>query len=87
MVPNIEPLPHPNAARVYLNWFYSKQGMQALEDIRLYASRRADLDNSKIPAYTLLEPGVEYINLNSPVVTSTENVNAMRDLVNKALGQ
>ncbi len=87
MVPNIDPLPHPNAAKVYLNWFYSKQGMQALEDIRLYASRRIDLDNSKIPAYTLLEPGVEYVNLNSPVVTSTENVNAMRDLVNKALGQ
>ena len=31
-IPNLNPLPHPNAARVYANWMFSKQGQQAMVD-------------------------------------------------------
>jgi ABC-type Fe3+ transport system substrate-binding protein len=85
MVPNVDPLPHPNAAKVYYNWFYSQQGMQALQDIRSRTSRRLDVDKSKLPEFIVPKPGVEYLNLNNPQATATETVQAMRDVVNSAL--
>jgi len=47
-VPNID-IPHPNAATVYINWFYSKEGQQAMIDIRTQPSTRKDVDNSALP--------------------------------------
>ncbi len=85
MVPNVDPLPHPNAAKVYYNWFYSQQGMQALQDIRSRTSRRLDVDKSKLPEFIVPKPGVEYLNLNGSKVTAAEAVQAMRDVVNASL--
>lgn len=51
-VPNHE-LPHPNAATVYINWFYSQEGQQAMIDVRNQPSMRADVDNSALPEYII----------------------------------
>jgi len=80
-LPNLNPLPHPNAARLYVNWFYSRAGQQAMVDNVGRASRRVDVDNSKLPEFARPRPDVEYMNLNhytEPGVTQ-----AMRDDVSK----
>ena len=81
--PNVNPLPHPNATKVYASWFYSREGQQAMVDILAIPSNRADVDLSKLPPYTIPQPGVDYINLNDETYTGTERVQAMRDDVNK----
>jgi hypothetical protein len=80
-IPNIDPLPHPNAAKVYANWFYSREGQQAMVDLIGSPSNRADVDNSKLPAYSVPKAGVEYMNLNH--YTDTRMVQEMREHVNQ----
>ena len=82
-IPNVNPLPHPNATKVYASWFYSREGQQAMVDILAIPSNRADVDLSKLPPYTIPQAGVDYINLNDETYTGTERVQAMRDDVNK----
>lgn len=84
-LPNLDPLPHPNATKVYVNWFYSKAGQQAMVDIVERASRRLDVDHSKLPDYARPVQGVEYLNLN--LFTEPEQVEAMRDEVTRAYGR
>jgi len=81
-VPNID-LPHPNAAKVYINWFYSKAGGQALADIRGAPSRRADVDNSKVLSFTVPDLTGPIMNL----MPTTCCVNEYRDLVSAAVGE
>ncbi len=82
-VPNLNPLPHPNAAVVYANWFYSKEGQQALVDNLSTPSNRADVDLSKLPEYSVPKSGVEYLNMNDQMFTDTARVKEMRDELNK----
>jgi ABC-type glycerol-3-phosphate transport system substrate-binding protein len=82
-VPNLNPLPHPNAVKVYVNWFYSKEGQQAMVDTLAQPSHRVDVDMSKLPQWAVPRAGVKYLNLNDERYTSTEQVQAMRDDVNK----
>lgn len=79
-VPNLDPLPHPNAALVYINWFFSKAGQQAMVDELQRASRRLDVDHSKMPDYTVPKPGVAYMDLNR--YTAEEQTQKMRDDLN-----
>jgi len=60
-VPNID-IPHPNATKVYINWFYSKAGQQELVNIRSTVSRRTDVDLSALPDYLIPEPPVYSVN-------------------------
>jgi iron(III) transport system substrate-binding protein len=52
--------PHPNAARVFLNWLASKDGLEAYA--RSYGSvpLRNDIDESFLAAYLAPRPGVAY---------------------------
>ena len=52
--------PHPNAAAVFFNWFASRRGQQVYTDAMEEPSRRTDVDVSRIPAYILPKPGVDY---------------------------
>lgn len=79
-VPNLDPLPHPNAAIVYINWFFSKAGQQAMVDELERASRRLDVDHTKMPDYTVPKPGVSYLDLNR--YTGQEATQKMRDDLN-----
>lgn len=81
-VPNIE-LPHPNAAKVYLNWFYSKTGQSAMQEIRQAASLRADVPKDNIHPYLVTRPGVTYMVASK--YTEANVVQEMRDDVNRWL--
>jgi ABC-type glycerol-3-phosphate transport system substrate-binding protein len=80
-IPNINPLPHPNAARVYVNWFYSREGQQAMADIMRIPSNRVDVDVKNVPSYTVPQPGVDYMVLNH--YSDTEVVRELRDDVSR----
>jgi ABC-type Fe3+ transport system substrate-binding protein len=84
-LPNLDPLPHPNAARVYVNWFYSKEGQQAMVDILRTASYRTDVDMSTISPSVQKVPGVEYRNMISSRFADAAVVKRMRDAVEEAI--
>jgi ABC-type Fe3+ transport system substrate-binding protein len=53
--------PHPNAATVFLNWYYSHQGQEIFSTVWESPSRRIDVQVPSVPAYTIPKPGVAYI--------------------------
>lgn len=78
----INPQPHPNAARIYLNWLLSKDGQTEWSKAAGYTSRRLDVPRDHLdPAYIPKE-GVyyqpnykeEYVRLRSEVNAFLEGV-------------
>ena len=53
--------PHPNAARLFVNWLASKEGLEVYSRLLLDPTTRNDVDESFVPAYLLPEPGVSYV--------------------------
>lgn len=51
--------PHPNAARVFINWFLSREGQQLIQDAADKQSQRVDTSTDKISA--LRQPGKNYV--------------------------
>jgi iron(III) transport system substrate-binding protein len=86
-VANINPLPHPNAIRVYANWMYSKSGQQAMVDATGLFSTRVDVDTSKLPDRIRQQPGVKYTNANDENLNGADMTKAMRDNVTAALAE
>jgi iron(III) transport system substrate-binding protein len=62
--------PHPNAAKVFLNWFLSRKGqiaLQKLGDVDDPAnSRRIDIPKDDIPPENRLQPGAKYFDVVKP---------------------
>jgi iron(III) transport system substrate-binding protein len=53
--------PHPNAARLFINWMASKEGMELFARNRGGAPTRNDVDEQRfLPADAIPKPGVEY---------------------------
>jgi ABC-type Fe3+ transport system substrate-binding protein len=52
--------PHPNAARVYINWLLSKRGQEVWQGVFSIPSRRVDISKAKLPARSIPKPGVKY---------------------------
>jgi ABC-type Fe3+ transport system substrate-binding protein len=53
--------PHPNAARVFINWISSKEGLELYSRVRGGAPTRSDIDASSfLAADTIPKPGREY---------------------------
>jgi iron(III) transport system substrate-binding protein len=60
--------PHPNAAKVFINWFLSREGQIDFQktsgrivDAGAEASLRIDIPKGDIPARNRLDPGVKYV--------------------------
>ncbi len=49
--------PHPNAAKVYLNWLLSKEGQSAFARASGYVSARVDAATDHAPAWRIPAPG------------------------------
>ena len=59
---------HPNAAKVFLNWFLSREGQSDFQksaakyvDAGAEGSLRVDISKDEIPARNRLNPGVKYV--------------------------
>jgi ABC-type Fe3+ transport system substrate-binding protein len=68
----IKGAPHPNAAKVFTNWFLSRKGQIALQKHKdLYGedapnSRRIDIPKDDLPAENRLVKGRKYIDVSRP---------------------
>ena len=52
--------PHPNAAKVFVNWIASKEGSEVFNRAMGTAPTRNDIDESFLPPQIIPKPGVEY---------------------------
>ena len=77
--------PHPNAARVFVNWMASKEGLEVYSRTNEVATTRNDIDEkSYLPAEKIPRPGVNYFdNSNYKFVTTTRE--RVRKYVKKIL--
>ncbi len=64
--------PHPNAAKVLINWFLSREGQMAVQKTGAgepgYNSLREDIPKEHLPAWAQRQKGVNYIRLWGPAV-------------------
>ena len=61
--------PHPNAAKVFINWFLSREGQIVLQKFGrpdAHNSRRIDIPKDDVDPYNRLEPGKKYFDLAKP---------------------
>lgn len=56
----IEGAPHPNAARLFINWLLSKEGQGLFSKASLVQSAREDIPTDYLDAVKLRQPGVKY---------------------------
>jgi ABC-type Fe3+ transport system substrate-binding protein len=56
----VKDAPHPNAAKVYLNWLLSKDGQTAYSTALNAGSRRLDVPREHLPAELRLQPDMKY---------------------------
>ena len=52
--------PHPNAAKVFVNWMASREGVETLARCQLDNPLRTDIDKSFVQAGTIPRPDVHY---------------------------
>lgn len=56
--------PHPNAAKVFLNWMLSREGLDIYQRMKASQSARADLPIPDVPGMRYRTPGIGYFNSN-----------------------
>jgi ABC-type Fe3+ transport system substrate-binding protein len=56
----VDHAPHPNAAKLFVNWLLTREGQQLWQSAQFQVSVRNDLDDSALPKEWLPVPGVEY---------------------------
>jgi len=56
----IDNAPHPNAAKVFVNWIASKEGSEVLNRAMGTAPTRSDIDESYLPPEIIPKEGVKY---------------------------
>ena len=56
----IKPAPHPNAAKLFLNWLLSREGQIAWQEETKYASLRMDVPKTNLVLAP--RPGKDYVN-------------------------
>ncbi len=59
--------PHPNAAKVFINWYLSREGQITLQSLEggFSNSRRTDIPKDRIPADRRLYEGVSYVDVDT----------------------
>jgi len=79
--------PHPNAAKVFINWFLSREGQIALQKFGrpdAHNSRRIDIPKDDVDPYNRLEPGKKYFDLAKP---EYQDLTAIFKLIKEVLPQ
>jgi ABC-type Fe3+ transport system substrate-binding protein len=54
--------PHPNAAKLYVNWLLSREGQRVWQQTVEEPSLRVDVPKDGLPAYIVPKPGLAYVN-------------------------
>ncbi|MBI4330782.1 MAG: extracellular solute-binding protein [Chloroflexi bacterium] len=59
--------PHPNAARVFLNWTQTREAQTILARARGDASRRLDVSNDWLTGHSMIKPGMNLIEVTEEI--------------------
>jgi iron(III) transport system substrate-binding protein len=76
--------PHPNAAKLFLNWILMKEGQTAWNSAWKTASVRKDVSNAWVPDFLVPKPGVNYFDAYSWDYASG-GLQAIREQIRKLL--
>ncbi|HEY2991146.1 MAG TPA: extracellular solute-binding protein [Candidatus Binatia bacterium] len=70
--------PHPNAAKVFLNWLLSREGQIAYQKLVETGrnSLRIDIPKDDVPEHARIVPGMKYALLDDPAYSDLETVRA-----------
>lgn len=60
--------PHPNAARVAINWLLSREGQAVFQKIRTSDSRRTDIPKDDVASYYRRTKGIKFVDTDKPEV-------------------
>jgi iron(III) transport system substrate-binding protein len=72
MLALINKAPHPNAAKVFVNWMASKEGLEIYARTRALSPTRSDIDEkSFLPPQMITQPGVKYFDTHGWELTQT----------------
>jgi len=86
LVALINQAPHPNAARLLVNWIASKEGVELLGRARQKPTARKDIDESYAVSWEVPQPGVRYFDTYDWEFTAmmrTKLTQQMRDLLRR----
>jgi ABC-type Fe3+ transport system substrate-binding protein len=81
--------PHPNAARLFVNWLLSREGQLSFQKVMnsadlLVESMRVDIAKDAIPAPQRRVAGVKYIIMDTPERSNQEPVNRLlKEIIKK----
>lgn len=78
--------PHPNAAKVFVNWFLAREGqaeLQILAKVQSAESRRSDIPKDDVLSDVRRKPGEKYLDLDSRAEWS--DMEPIRKLLNEIL--
>jgi iron(III) transport system substrate-binding protein len=78
MVALMDQAPHPNAARVFVNWMATKEGSEIYGRALKMVPARSDTDDSFAPPEVIPKPGVNYFDVYDYKFTVTTNEEARR---------
>jgi ABC-type Fe3+ transport system substrate-binding protein len=79
--------PHPNAAKVFVNWLLTREGQQLWQNTQLQVSVRGDLDDGAVPRNWLPQPGVNYFDENAWEFTLETQPSIREDVRNMLTGR
>ena len=66
LVALINRAPHPNAARLAINWLLSREGQMAFQKVTEGNSLRIDIPKDDVPSYARRKKGIKYVNTEQP---------------------
>jgi len=81
--------PHPNAARLFVNWLLSREGQISFQKVMnsadlLVESMRVDIAKDAIPAPQRRVAGMKYIIMDTPERSNQEPVNKLlKEIIKK----
>ena len=81
--------PHPNAARVFINWLLSREGQASFQKMMnsadlLVESMRVDIAKDAVPALQRRVPGTKYMIMDTPERSNQEPVNKLlKEIIRK----
>lgn len=81
----INQAPHPNAARVFLNWLFTKEGQTIHSKVSLQQSTRLDVPTDFLNPIVVRQPGVTYVISNNEE-NNTRRVGAATEAAKIILG-
>ena len=70
--------PHPNAAKVFINWFLSRNGQIAVQKLGHPSdppnSRRVDIPKDELPSYNRRVEGTKYFDVSDPAFSDMKPI-------------